>query len=86
MLITSHCITVSAVCFHVCPFPPNMRLLTCTCYSLCVSRLPQATDETLLDKLKQQHPGDSFFVPSPNAELKFVIQHYAGRVEYNIKV
>ncbi|XP_070774290.1 unconventional myosin-IXb isoform X2 [Enoplosus armatus] len=49
------------------------------------SNLPQATDETLLDKLKQQHQDNSFFVPSSNTEQTFVIRHFAGRVKYNIK-
>lgn len=54
--------------------------------SLCVVSLPQATDETLLNKLKQQHQDNPFFVPSSNTELTFVIQHFAGRVKYHIKV
>ncbi|XP_041804694.1 unconventional myosin-IXb isoform X2 [Chelmon rostratus] len=49
------------------------------------SNLPQATDETLLDKLKQQHQDNPFFIPSSNTELTFVIQHFAGRVKYHIK-
>ncbi|XP_033506552.2 unconventional myosin-IXb isoform X1 [Epinephelus lanceolatus] len=49
------------------------------------SNLPQATDETLLDKLKQQHQDNLFFVPSSNTEPTFVIQHFAGRVKYHIK-
>lgn len=53
---------------------------------LCVLRLPRATDETLLDKLKQQHQDNPLFVASPNTKLTFTIQHFAGRVEYHIKV
>ncbi|XP_036939021.1 unconventional myosin-IXb isoform X1 [Acanthopagrus latus] len=49
------------------------------------SSLPQATDETLLDKLKQQHLDNPFFVPSSDTEPAFVIQHFAGRVTYHIK-
>ncbi|TDH05911.1 hypothetical protein EPR50_G00127270 [Perca flavescens] len=49
------------------------------------SNLPKATDETLLDKLKQQHRDNPFFVPSLNTEPTFVIQHFAGRVKYHIK-
>ncbi|XP_042353404.1 unconventional myosin-IXb [Plectropomus leopardus] len=49
------------------------------------SSRPQATDETLLDKLKQQHQDNPFFVPSSNTEMTFVIQHFAGRVKYHIK-
>ncbi|TKS79486.1 Unconventional myosin-IXb [Collichthys lucidus] len=49
------------------------------------SSIPEATDETLLDKLKQQHRDNPFFVPSSNTELTFVIQHFAGSVKYHIK-
>uniref|UniRef100_A0A8C4DYA6 Myosin-IXb n=1 Tax=Dicentrarchus labrax TaxID=13489 RepID=A0A8C4DYA6_DICLA len=49
------------------------------------SNLPQATDETLLDKLKEQHQENPFFVSSSKTELTFVIQHFAGRVKYHIK-
>lgn len=47
--------------------------------------LPQATDETLLDKLKQEHQDNPFFESSP-ADLTFVVQHFAGSVKYHIKV
>ncbi|XP_063742603.1 unconventional myosin-IXb isoform X2 [Eleginops maclovinus] len=49
------------------------------------SSLPEATDETLLDKLKQQHHHNPFFEPTSNTEPTFVIQHFAGRVTYHIK-
>ncbi|XP_042284922.1 unconventional myosin-IXb isoform X1 [Thunnus maccoyii] len=49
------------------------------------SNLPQATDETLLDKLRQQHQDNPFFVPTTDKEPTFVIQHFAGRVKYLIK-
>ncbi|XP_061587393.1 unconventional myosin-IXb-like [Cololabis saira] len=49
------------------------------------TNLPQTTDKTLLDKLKQQHQDNPFFVASPNTEPTFVIQHFAGRVKYHIK-
>lgn len=55
-------------------------------FSLCIFSLPQATDETLMDKLKQQHLDNPFFVPSSDTEPAFVIQHFAGRVTYHIKV
>lgn len=61
----------------------NIAILS---FSLCIFSLPQATDETLLDKLKQQHQDNPFFIPSSNTELTFVIQHFAGRVKYHIKV
>uniref|UniRef100_A0A3Q1CDT6 Myosin IXb n=1 Tax=Amphiprion ocellaris TaxID=80972 RepID=A0A3Q1CDT6_AMPOC len=47
--------------------------------------LPQATDETFMDKLKQQIQDNPLFVPSQNTEPTFVIQHFAGRVKYHIK-
>ncbi|XP_018533370.1 unconventional myosin-IXb isoform X2 [Lates calcarifer] len=49
------------------------------------SDLPETTDETLLDKLKQQHQDNPLFVPSSNAEPTFAIRHFAGSVEYHIK-
>ncbi|XP_069013900.1 unconventional myosin-IXb isoform X2 [Embiotoca jacksoni] len=49
------------------------------------SSLPQATDETMLDRLKKQHEYNPFFVPSLSKELTFVVRHFAGRVEYHIK-
>uniref|UniRef100_A0A3Q1GTE7 Myosin IXb n=1 Tax=Acanthochromis polyacanthus TaxID=80966 RepID=A0A3Q1GTE7_9TELE len=47
--------------------------------------LPQATDENLMDKLKQQFQDNPLFVPSQNTEPTFVIQHFAGRVKYHVK-
>ncbi|XP_068605298.1 unconventional myosin-IXb [Brachionichthys hirsutus] len=49
------------------------------------SNSPQTAAETLLDKLKQQHQDNPFFVPSSSAELTFAVQHFAGRVTYHIK-
>uniref|UniRef100_A0A672HL31 Myosin IXB n=1 Tax=Salarias fasciatus TaxID=181472 RepID=A0A672HL31_SALFA len=49
------------------------------------SNFPHATDETLLAKFKQQHQGNKYFVPTPVMEPAFVIQHFAGRVKYQIK-
>ncbi|KAL6104021.1 uncharacterized protein ACO6RY_13840 [Pungitius sinensis] len=49
------------------------------------SNLPRATDETLLDKLKQQHGDNPLVVPSPHREPTFIIRHFAGRVKYHIK-
>ncbi|XP_054482584.1 unconventional myosin-IXb isoform X2 [Anoplopoma fimbria] len=46
---------------------------------------PQATDETLLEKLKQQHQDNPLVVPSSHGEPTFVIQHFAGRIKYHIK-
>ncbi|XP_068593676.1 unconventional myosin-IXb isoform X2 [Cebidichthys violaceus] len=49
------------------------------------SNIPQATDKTLLDKLKQQHGDNPLVVPSSHGEPTFVIQHFAGRIKYHIK-
>ncbi|XP_056148607.1 unconventional myosin-IXb isoform X2 [Lampris incognitus] len=49
------------------------------------SSLPQATDETLLDKFKQQHQGNPLFVPTTVMEPAFIIQHFAGMVKYQLK-
>ncbi|KAF3858023.1 hypothetical protein F7725_011224 [Dissostichus mawsoni] len=49
------------------------------------SSLPEATDETLWDKLHQQHQDNPFFEPASNTDSTFVIQHFAGRVTYQIK-
>ncbi|XP_060939757.1 unconventional myosin-IXb isoform X2 [Limanda limanda] len=46
---------------------------------------PEATDETLMHQLKQQHHNNPLFVPSPNTKLTFAIRHFAGTVEYHIQ-
>lgn len=37
-------------------------------------------------KFKQQHQGNRYFVPTPVMEPAFVIQHFAGKVKYQVKV
>uniref|UniRef100_A0A672ZM52 Myosin IXb n=1 Tax=Sphaeramia orbicularis TaxID=375764 RepID=A0A672ZM52_9TELE len=49
------------------------------------SSLPEATDQTLLDKLKQHHQDNPVFVHNTDTESTFVIQHFAGTVKYHIK-
>ncbi|XDV27719.1 hypothetical protein PO909_031210 [Leuciscus waleckii] len=49
------------------------------------SNFPQATDSTLLEKFKQQHQDNAFFVQTPVREPAFVIRHFAGKVKYQIK-
>ncbi|XP_077572676.1 unconventional myosin-IXb isoform X2 [Stigmatopora nigra] len=49
------------------------------------SNFPHATDETLLAKFKQQHQGNNYFMSTPVMEPAFVIQHFAGKVKYQIK-
>lgn len=51
-----------------------------------ILRLPQAADETMLDKLKQLLQDNPFFITSSKADLTFVIQHFAGAVKYHIEV
>ncbi|TRY98933.1 hypothetical protein DNTS_016988 [Danionella cerebrum] len=49
------------------------------------SNFPQATDITLLEKFKQLHQDNPFFVQTPVREPAFVILHFAGKVKYQIK-
>ncbi|XP_034038626.1 unconventional myosin-IXb [Thalassophryne amazonica] len=49
------------------------------------SNLPQTTDETLLDRLKQCHQDNPYFAPAAATEYSFVIHHFAGKVKYHIK-
>ncbi|XP_032902975.1 unconventional myosin-IXb isoform X3 [Amblyraja radiata] len=49
------------------------------------SNFPHATNQTLLAKLKQQHEDSCYFVGTPVMEPAFIIQHFAGRVKYQIK-
>ncbi|XP_059847340.1 si:zfos-588f8.1 isoform X2 [Hypanus sabinus] len=49
------------------------------------SNFPRATNKTLLAKLKQQHEDNRYFVGTPVLEPAFIIQHFAGRVKYQIK-
>uniref|UniRef100_A0A8D0H190 Myosin IXB n=1 Tax=Sphenodon punctatus TaxID=8508 RepID=A0A8D0H190_SPHPU len=49
------------------------------------SNFPHATNQTLLAKFKQQHEENKFFVATPVMEPAFIIQHFAGKVKYQIK-
>ncbi|XP_007897078.2 unconventional myosin-IXb isoform X2 [Callorhinchus milii] len=49
------------------------------------SNFPHATNQTLLAKFKQQHEDNRYFVGTPVMEPAFVIQHFAGKVKYQIK-
>ncbi|XP_061834774.1 unconventional myosin-IXb isoform X2 [Nerophis lumbriciformis] len=49
------------------------------------SDLPQSTDEALLDKLKLRLKDNSLFAASANSTNSFVIQHFAGSVQYCVK-
>lgn len=49
------------------------------------SNFPHATSHTLLAKFKQQHEDNKYFLGTPVLEPAFIIQHFAGRVKYQIK-
>ncbi|XP_037674545.1 unconventional myosin-IXb isoform X3 [Choloepus didactylus] len=49
------------------------------------SNFPHATSQTLLAKFKQQHEDNRFFLGTPIREPAFIIQHFAGKVKYQIK-
>ncbi|KAM6218114.1 unconventional myosin-IXb [Rhynchocyon petersi] len=49
------------------------------------SSFPHATSQTLLAKFKQQHEDNKYFLGTPVMEPAFIIQHFAGRVKYQIK-
>ncbi|XP_071005005.1 unconventional myosin-IXAb-like [Oncorhynchus clarkii lewisi] len=46
---------------------------------------PQASNQTLLDKFKRQHEGNSYIEFPVVMEPAFIICHYAGKVKYGIK-
>ncbi|XP_029431738.1 LOW QUALITY PROTEIN: unconventional myosin-IXa [Rhinatrema bivittatum] len=49
------------------------------------SNFPQATNQTLLDKFKRQHEGNSYIDFPAVMEPAFIIKHYAGKVKYGVK-
>ncbi|XP_057564720.1 unconventional myosin-IXb isoform X9 [Hippopotamus amphibius kiboko] len=49
------------------------------------SNFPHATSQTLLAKFKQQHEDNRYFLGTPVMEPAFIIQHFAGKVKYQIK-
>ncbi|XP_011485402.1 unconventional myosin-IXb isoform X2 [Oryzias latipes] len=49
------------------------------------SSFPEATNQTLLKKLKELQHSSSFFVSSSDTERTFVVQHFAGAVKYHIQ-
>ncbi|XP_074152277.1 unconventional myosin-IXa isoform X12 [Sminthopsis crassicaudata] len=49
------------------------------------SNFPQATNQTLLDKFKRQHEGNSYIEFPAVMEPAFIIKHYAGKVKYGVK-
>ncbi|XP_066523093.1 unconventional myosin-IXAb isoform X2 [Hoplias malabaricus] len=46
---------------------------------------PQASNQTLLDKFKRQHEGNSYIEFPAVMEPAFIIHHYAGKVKYSVK-
>lgn len=63
-------------------------LLSMSPWSLFLLRysFPQATNQTLLDKFKRQHEGNSYIEFPAVMEPAFIIKHYAGKVKYGVKV
>ncbi|XP_042526579.1 unconventional myosin-IXb [Dipodomys spectabilis] len=49
------------------------------------SSFPHATSQTLLAKFKQQHEDNKYFLGTPVLQPAFIIQHFAGKVKYQIK-
>ncbi|KAM8973992.1 unconventional myosin-IXa isoform 2-T2 [Pelodytes ibericus] len=49
------------------------------------SNFPQATHQTLLEKFKRHHDGNSYIEFPAVMEPAFIIQHYAGKVKYGVK-
>ena len=63
-------------------WPPFLRLTA----SNLLPSFPHATSQTLLAKFKQQHEDNRYFLGTPIMEPAFIIQHFAGKVKYQIKV
>ncbi|PWA24577.1 hypothetical protein CCH79_00011761 [Gambusia affinis] len=51
----------------------------------CLCSFPQASNQTLLDKFKRQHEGNSYIEFPAVMEPAFIIRHYAGKVKYGVK-
>ncbi|XP_053320976.1 unconventional myosin-IXa isoform X2 [Spea bombifrons] len=49
------------------------------------SNFPQATHQTLLEKFKRNHEGNTYIEFPAVMEPAFIIQHYAGKVKYGVK-
>ncbi|XP_044521518.1 unconventional myosin-X isoform X1 [Gracilinanus agilis] len=49
------------------------------------SHFPQATDNTLLEKLHAQHAHNHFYVKPRVAVNNFGVKHYAGEVQYDVR-
>uniref|UniRef100_A0A674E5Y3 Myosin IXb n=1 Tax=Salmo trutta TaxID=8032 RepID=A0A674E5Y3_SALTR len=49
------------------------------------SNLSQSTDNTLLEKFKQLHHDNPYFVPTAVMEPAFIIQHFTGTIKYQVK-
>ncbi|KAM9458988.1 unconventional myosin-IXb-like isoform 1-T1 [Salvelinus alpinus] len=49
------------------------------------SNLSQSTDNTLLEKFKQLHHDNPYFVPTAVMDPAFIIQHFTGTIKYQIK-
>ncbi|XP_013996629.2 unconventional myosin-IXb isoform X1 [Salmo salar] len=49
------------------------------------SNLSQSTDNILLEKFKQLHHDNPYFVPTAVMEPAFIIQHFTGTIKYQVK-
>lgn len=59
---------------------------TASSFRFSLLSFPQATNQTLLDKFKRQHEGNSYIEFPAVMEPAFIIKHYAGKVKYGVKV
>ncbi|XP_051985329.1 unconventional myosin-VIIb-like [Xyrauchen texanus] len=50
------------------------------------SHFPKGTDATMLNKMNQEHNGNTLYIPSKNNHsMNFGVQHFAGEVYYDCK-
>lgn len=46
---------------------------------------PGATNETLLQKFNTVHKDNTFYKKPQKKEAAFIVEHYAGKVKYQVK-
>ncbi|KAI3370612.1 hypothetical protein L3Q82_007180 [Scortum barcoo] len=72
--------------FHLLDEECNFNILTLRLIMSPIrSSFPQASNQTLLDKFKRQHEGNSYIEFPAVMEPAFIIRHYAGKVKYGVK-
>lgn len=47
---------------------------------------PGATNETLLQKFNTVHKDNKFYKKPQKKEAAFIVEHYAGKVKYQVKI